>query len=233
MTSLISYISALTILSLIYFIYYHLSHLKTINNELKILQIFDPEPDTIDELFKNHQPIVFQRELFFWKQFKTFLGNSLIDIQKTITTNTDINYSDFIKKNLEIYNLPLSYDWNIDIRNITLDDKSAIFFIKQSNYMQMFGCVTGEMRVIIAPPDQQHILEPIINLVSTIDATLILDKVPIELNFVEIIVRKGNMIYIPCNWFYFIYKSTNTNNTNANQECVIVDCLNKSILSLV
>ena len=97
----------------------------------------------------------------------------------------------------------------------------------------MFGCVTGEMRVIIAPPDQQHILEPIINLVSTIDATLILDKVPIELNFVEIIVRKGNMIYIPCNWFYFIYKSTNTNNTNANQECVIVDCLNKSILSLV
>ena len=233
MTSFISYVSALTLLTIIYYIYYHLNNLKIINNELKILQIFDPEPDTIFELFKNHQPIVFQRELFFWKQFKTFLGNSLIDIQKTITTNTDINYSDFIKKNLEIYNLPLSYDWNIDIRNITLDDKSAIFFIKQSNYMQMFGCVTGEMRVIIAPPDQQHILEPIINLVSTIDATLILDKVPIELNFVEIIVRKGNMIYIPCNWFYFIYKSTNTNNTNANQECVIVDCLNKSILSLV
>ena len=39
------------------------------------------------------------------------------------------------------------------------------------------------------------------------------------------------MIYIPWNWFYFIYKINNTNNTN--QECVIVDCLNKSILSLV
>ena len=205
MTSFISYISALTILTLIYFIYYNLSHLKTINNELKILQIFDPEPDTIDELFKNHQPIVFQREIFFWKQFKTFLGKSLIDIQNTINTNIDITYSDFIKKNLELYNLPLSYDWNIDIRNIVLDNKSAIFFIKQSNYMQLFGCVTGEMRVIIAPPDQEHKISPIINLVSTIDATIILDKVPIELNFIEIIIRKGNMIYIPWGWFYFIY----------------------------
>ena len=226
MTSFISYISALTILTLIYFIYYNLSHLKTINNELKILQIFDPEPDTIDELFKNHQPIVFQREIFFWKQFKTFLGKSLIDIQNTINTNIDITYSDFIKKNLELYNLPLSYDWNIDIRNIVLDNKSAIFFIKQSNYMQLFGCVTGEMRVIIAPPDQEHKISPIINLVSTIDATIILDKVPIELNFIEIIIRKGNMIYIPWGWFYFIYKHN-------NQECVIVDCLNKSIISLV
>lgn len=231
MTSFISYISALTLLSIIYFIYYHLSHLKTINNELKILQIFDPEPSTIVDLFNNHQPIVFQRELMFWKQFKTFLGKPLIDIQNTITSNTDINYSEFIKNNLEIYNLPLSYDWNIDIRNIVLDDKSAIFFIKQSNYMQMFGCVTGEMRVIITPPDQEHIISPIINLVSTIDATLILDKEPIELNYIEIIVRKGNMIYIPCNWFYFIYKANN--NINNNQECVIVDCINKSILSLL
>ena len=237
MTSFISYISALTILTLIYFIYYHLSNLKTINNELKILQIFDPEPETIGELFKNHQPIVFQRELFFWKQFKTFLGQPLINIQNTISTNSDINYSEFIRKNLELYNLPLSYDWNIDIRNIILDDKSAIFFIKQNNYMQMFGCVTGELRAIIAPPDQEHILAPIVNLVSTIDATPILDKVPIELNYIEIIIRKGNMIYIPWGWFYFIYKNNdinNTNNTNdTNQECVIVDCLNKSILTLV
>ena len=234
MTSFISYISALTLLSIIYFIYYHLSNLKIVNNELKILQIFDPDPETIGELFNNHQPIVFQRELFFWKQFKTFLGKPLTEIQNTINTNNDINYSEFIRKNLELYNLPLSYDWNIDIRNIILDDKSAIFFIKQTNYMQMFGCVTGEMRVIIAPPDQENIISPIVNLVSTIDATAILDKVPIELNYIEIIVRKGNMIYIPFNWFYFIYKNNNiSSNSNTNQECVIVDCLNKSILSLV
>jgi hypothetical protein len=50
--------------------------------------------------------------------------------------------------------------------------------------------------------------------------------VPIVLNFVEIIVRKGNMIYIPFNWFYFIYKGN-------NEECVIVDCLNKSVFNLI
>lgn len=227
MTSIINYISALTLLSIIYFIYYHLSNLKIVNNELKILQIFDPDPNTIIELFKNHQPIVFQRELYFWKQFKTLLGKSLTEIQNAISSNVNVNYTEFIKKNLESYNLPLSYDWNIDIRNVNLDDKSAIFFIKQSNYMQMFGCVSGEMRIIITPPDQEHILEPFINLVSTIDASPILNKEPIELNYIEIIVRQGNMVYIPWNWFYFIYKGKN------DQECVIIDCLNKSLLSIL
>ena len=44
-------------------------------------------------------------------------------------------------------------------------------------------------------------------MVSTYDATQLLDKDPIEMNFIEIIVREGNMIYIPYNWIYFIYNS--------------------------
>jgi hypothetical protein len=138
------------------------------------------------------------------------------------------------------------------MRNIVLTETSAICFIKQSNYMQLFGCVSGEMRIIISPPDQAPLLGTFINNVSNFDATKLLDKVPIELQFVEIILRCGNMIYIPYDWHYFIYKSVNTSSTNssannkanttanadigdivdiANQtDTIIIDCLNKSIL---
>ena len=224
---LFRYIILLITIFIIFFIYCHSSQLKKINNELKILQVTDPEPNLIFELFDNHQPIVFQQELYFWKEFNSLIGMSLVDINHIITTNKNINYSEYIKNNIEIYNLPLSYDWNIDIRNITLNESSAIFFVKQNNYMQMFGCVTGEFRIIIATPDQSLLLEPLSNMVSTIDATSILNKEPLEINYIEVIVRKGNMVYVPWGWFYFIY------NGSHNNECVIVDCENKSGLSFI
>ena len=221
--SLFNYVLSLLILFILFFIYCHMSRLKIINNELKILQVSDPDVDIAYELFNSHQPIVFQKELLFWKEFNTFIGKSLSDINTTISTNTTTHYSNYIKNNLEIYNLPLSYDWNIDIRNIILNESSAIFFIKQNNYLQVFGCVSGEMRIIITPPDQTHIVQPFINMVSTIDATSILDKEPMEINYIEIIVREGNMIYIPYSWLYYIYKTTD--------ECVIVDCINQSVFN--
>ena len=224
---LINYISLFIILLIILFSYCHISKLRTINNELKILQTIDPDSDIIYDLLEKHQPIILQKELLYWKEFNSLIGQSLYNINNTININTTINYSDYIKNNIDLYNLPLSYDWNIDIRNVVLDNKSAIFFIKQNNYMQMFGCVSGEMRIIITPSDQKHMLSPFTNFVSTIDATNILNKEPIELNYIEIIIRQGNMIYIPFEWYYFIY------NTKTNEECVIIDCINKSLLSFI
>jgi hypothetical protein len=225
--SIIRYISSLFILFIIFFIYCHISRIKTINNELKILQVSDPDTDITYELFTHHQPIVFQKELLFWKEFNKFIGKPLSEINNSITTNKHIHYSDYVKNNIELYNLPLSYDWNIDIRNVILDNTSAIFFIQQTNYLQLIGCVSGEMRIIIAPPNQSNIVQPFINMVSNIDATSLLDKEPMEMNFIEIIVREGNMIYIPYHWIYFIYNGNTTN------ECVIIDCINQSVLNIL
>jgi hypothetical protein len=224
---MLKYIGCLIVLFIIFFCYCHIDRLKTINNTLNILQVSDPNPELAYELFENHQPIVFQRELFFWKEFNKLLDKSLSEIKEIISTNKTINYTEIIKTNIEPYNLPLSYDWLIDIRNIILDDKNGIFFIQQKNYLQCFGCVSGEFRIIITPPDQLSKLEPITNQVSSTDATTLLEKEPMELNFIEIIVRKGNLIYIPWNWFYFIYKPSQI------QETVIIDCLNNSIISLI
>jgi len=198
-----------------------------VNIHLDILQAHDPVPELSYELLGHNQPIVFQRELEFWKDFNKLLGQPLENIKAQITSQPEKNYSTSIKINLEPYNLPLSYDWLIDIRPIILDDTNGIFFIKQSNYLQMFGCISGQLRIIITPPDQSPQLEPFINYVSSKDATKMLDAQPMELNYIEIIVRVGNLVYIPWGWHYFIYRPS-----THNGESIILDCLNKSAINI-
>ena len=235
---MIKYIFTLIILFLIFFIYCHINNQTIINNHLDIIQVYDPDIELIVELLENHQPIILQKEICFWKGVNKLLGKQITEIQNTIntmnTTNTinkddhldkPIDYTISIKNNLQPFEIPLSYDWNIDIRNIVIDDKTGIFFVKQNNFMQFFGCITGEMRIIIAPNDQSHFIEPFINNVSTINANSILDTEPIQMNFIEVIIREGNIIYIPWGWLYFIY------NPNINNSVVIMDCINNSLLS--
>jgi len=227
---MIKYITSLFILLIILFFYIHISKIRKINNHLDILQVHDPDPELAYELLSHNQPIVFQKELAFWKSFNQFLGQSLSNIKTLITTKPENDYSTSIKVNLEPYNLPLSYDWAIDIRNVVMTDNTGIFFIKQSNYLQLFGCVSGVFHIIITPPDQTKLLEPFKNLVSGKDATSLLNAEPLELNYIEIVVRQGNLVYIPYGWHYFIYRPTTL---PTSEETVIVDCLNKSILNVI
>lgn len=225
------YLAALIILVVILFFYAHITKITNVNNHLDILQVHDPEPELAYELLCHNQPIVFQRELAFWKDFNKLLGQPLDYIKNSITSQPEMNYSTSIKMNLEPYNLPLSYDWLIDIRPISLDDTNGIFFIKQVNYLQMFGCVSGQFRIIITPPDQSSKLEPFTNNVSNKNANAMLDAQPMELNYIEIIIREGNLIYIPWGWHYFIYRPALANSNGT--ESIILDCLNKSVINLL
>jgi len=222
------YIASLVILFIIFFIYVHISKITSINNQLDILQVFDPDTELAFELLSQNQPIVFQKELAFWKDFNKLLGQPIDYIKNQIISQPEINYSTSIKINLEPYNLPLSYDWLIDIRSVVIDDSNGIFFVKQTNYLQMFGCISNIFHIIITPPNQSSKLEPFINNVSSKDVSAMLNNEPIELNYIEIIVREGNLIYIPWGWYYFIYHPTQ--NTN---ESVILDCINKSAINLL
>lgn len=227
---MISYIITLLILFIIFFLYCHIARLQSVNNELRILQVGDSTPELIYELLQKQLPIVYQREIYAWKKFNKLIGLPLNEIQIIINNskniNDEMNYHEIIKNNLEPNNLPLSYDWDIDIKNVVLDNKAGIFFIKQNNYMQIFGCVTGEFRIIISPPSQSKHFGNFINNVSNINATPLLEKQPIEIEFLEIIIRAGNMIYIPYNWHYFIYNNITT-------ETILIDCINKSPLSKI
>lgn len=222
---LLKYILLLIVIFIIFFIYCHISKLTTINNNLDIIQTTDPDPELIYELLDQHKPIIFQREIYYWKDINKLIGKPLLDIKNAISQHPDILYSTSIKNNLDPLNIVFSHDWNIDLRNVIMDDKSGIFFIKQHNLSQCFGCITGQFRIILSPNNESHFIEPFINNVSSKDAAELLDKNPPEFNFIEIIIRQGNVIYIPWGWCYFIY------NPNPTIECVIVDAINQSIIS--
>ena len=68
-SSIINYILSFIIILIILFSYCHISRFKTLNNELKILQTVDPDANMIYELLDNHQPLILQREIFYWKEF--------------------------------------------------------------------------------------------------------------------------------------------------------------------
>jgi hypothetical protein len=236
---MLKYILALIILLSVLFVYCHVAKLTEVNNHLDIIQVNDPDPEMIIELLDDHHPIIMQREIHFWKSINKLIGKPLTEINTIISSSSSISnitppitppitptmITESIKNNLDPFNLPLSFDWNIDIRNVVLDDSAGVFFISQNNFMQCIGCITGEFRIILATNDQRSKVEPFSNYVSSINATEILDKDPMEMNFIEVIVREGNIIYIPWGYLYFIYKPTTC------PECVIVDCINKSALN--
>ena len=79
-STIINYISLFIILIIVLFSYCHISKLKTLNNELKILQTVDPDFDIVFNLLEKHQPIVLQKEIFYWKEFNNLIGESLVNI---------------------------------------------------------------------------------------------------------------------------------------------------------
>ena len=120
----------------IFFIYCHISKIITVNNHLDIIQLTDPDPEIFYDLMQNNQPIILQKELQHWKHINKILNRTLTDINIIInnsmgnTTSSNASskeYTTSIKENLSIFNLPLSYDWSIDIQNIILDDKYEIY----------------------------------------------------------------------------------------------------------
>ena len=61
-----------------------------------------------------------------------------------------------------------------------------------------------------------------------------IEKDNTEMNFIEIILREGNMIYIPFGWFYFIYGNhldLDTPDRNPFRETIILNCINKSLIN--
>ena len=73
-STIINYITLFIILIIVLSSYCHVSNLKILNNELKILQTVDPDFDIVFNLLEKHQPIVLQKEIFYWKEFNNLIG---------------------------------------------------------------------------------------------------------------------------------------------------------------
>ena len=203
------------------------------NNEMNILQVFDPHPDTLFNLYNRGLPIVLQKEIQGWDGFEMLLGLDYETIKDVVKENME-DILTIVKGNLQFHNNIFSFDWKIDITMIPFDINSPIYPVKQANMIQLFGTISGEVRVILFNPACEKYLGKFVNNVSSIDIKSEIEKDNTEMNFIEIILREGNMIYIPFGWFYFIYGNhldLDTPDRNPFRETIILNCINKSLIN--
>lgn len=202
------------------------------NNEMNILQIYDPDPENLFNLYNNNLPIIIQSELQNWDGFNELIGINYDMIKSVINENLE-DILTIIKGNLQFHNNIFSYDWNIDIKKINFNYDSPIFMIQQNNLLQLFSTITGEARIILMNPEHHSKLGNFKNNVSNKDITQEINKPDTKLDFIEIILREGNMVYIPYGWHYFIYgnKMINDDNNDIDDETIILDCINLSLIN--
>ena len=118
---------------------------------------------------------------------------------------------------------------------VDTDIKSPIFPVRQVNLLQLFATITGEARIVLFAPQIEKHLTPFTNNVSSIDIKHEIEKDNTELEFIEVVLREGNLIYIPYGWFYFIYGNNidlDTIEDEQHRETIVLDCINKSIIDL-
>ena len=212
----------------------HVLQLKKKNNELRILQTFDPEIATITELFKEKLPIVLMDEICLWaldkeedienensddansnkKPEKTILNKELSELGPILKDN-------FVHKriiqNLDHYSLSLSRGWLLSLETVKNNMESPIIPKNEKNYMRLIGCLNGEMRVMLFPPNiDKKIVED-----KELSSKLMDPKN--EIPCLEIIIRVGSMIYIPFGWWYFIYSHNKT---------IMLDAVNTSLFGM-
>ena len=239
---LFGYIIAIVLILLFIIIFSHVSKWKSYTTELKILQTQQSPPHLVYELLQQHLPLIYQNEIQIWDEADLLIEQSLDDIKELIKDYP--NMTQIIKRNLAINNKPFTYDWIIDIKPLSISITDPIYVIKQNNYLQLIACITGICKVLLIPPHSINRGENIDfersnlgifnNNICDTDITTKLDLTPPPFEFVEVVLRFGNMIYIPFNWYYHIYNVTPANKDApfgiVTGECIIMDCINKSLI---
>jgi hypothetical protein len=120
--------------------------------------------------------------------------------------------------------------WNINFQEIVYTFNSPIYIVQEINYLHLIANITGEIRIILIPPNEHEKLGKFNNNVSVNDLTGLLNQENPNFEFIEIIVRQGNMVYIPYLWYYFIYKAEFEDKDN---QTTILNMVNKSWLNLI
>jgi len=199
------------------------------NNTMNIIQVSLPESDLLFELYDAKSPIIFQNEIEDWDGINSLLGRDYQEISTIINENKKDSLK-IIKGYLQFHQPLLSMQWNINFQEIVYTFNSPIFILQEINYLHLIGNITGEIRIILIPPNEHEKLGKFNNNVSENDITNLLNQDKPTFEFIEIILRQGNMVYIPYLWHYFIYKAEFQ---DKNNQTTILNMINKSWLNLI
>jgi hypothetical protein len=239
------YLYLIVIVITLFIVYCYWRYFNRVSNEPEIVQS-DGCEDGAQDLLSEKQPVIFRDVLFDWEPICEVFELDIADINEIRKVNS--TFDKVLKEYLAPFSLPFSFGWHIDINHLTRKD-TYHHFVLESKHRHMIAQITGEIRLYLAVPNQKEYLGPLdttentnkntnkninININTTINNTYSTvdfwseketSKAPYnKLEYMEIILRAGNMISIPKSWWYLI---------QVKEDGLTMETYNKSVFSLV
>ena len=123
--------------------------------------------------------------------------------------------------------MSLGWEYTIMKRNQSIRDNH---FILERDYRKLFIQIMGTQRFYLIPPKQDHLIKrnitnnQIVSQVNFWDKKQTSEEPFNKVEYIEIILREGNILFIPKGWWYLRANQSNT---------LIMEANNLSILSFL
>lgn len=228
-----NYILAIIIICLCFFIYCHIYHLNKISTDLEILQAEIPSNSKIQDLLVHKQPTIFRQVLYGWDVIIDIHEMPIEDIQNVILQ--DKQFVKLLHYYLSPYSLFLSYGWKYQITDRVIDNTQHHFYL-ECHHRHIIAQITGQQRIYLASPNQTEFLEPVVlspnkELINRKHNPVTFwnkeetSKEPFnKLQYIEIILREGNILYIPRGWWYL---------QEVEEDGLVLEAVNKSVFNWI
>ena len=208
----------------------YINYTKINNESMNLQQSTHPNSEIITLMLNKKQPTIFLQEIALWEGIDLLIGYNYENIRDVFQGNKIILKA--LKYYLKPYCLPLSYDWDINLKVETKDwDQLSNYPTQETSYNHLIGNFSGLMMICILHPNQEKLINKLKE--KNIDFKLYLKENEIvkkkelkeqlenkdvndenksndknnylDIDYITIPIRPANMIYIPYKWYYFIY----------------------------
>ena len=240
----IYYILAICAIIIIFVCYCYHRYFNRVNNEPEILQT-DYSDIVAQDLFLEKLPIIFRDEMFDWECICEIFELPIEEINKIIANEP--MFSNVLKEYMSSFALPLSTNWEYTITKRTTKD-TYHHFILEKQHRHIIGQITGEQRIYIATPNQATHLKPFVKYNNSSNNSSNNDNINkkqflvnktysvidfwsekesshpeyAKLEYMEVVLRAGNILYIPYGWWYL---------QQVKEEGLVLEANCKSILN--
>jgi hypothetical protein len=202
-------------------IYCYISNLNKISTDIAILQKDNPTEGDIQDLLVQKQPTIFADVLYDWEAVAEIFDMPIDLITELLAAKPFIQ---LLTSHLEPYSLLFSRGWKFQATERSPDPENPYehYFRLESHHRHFIAQITGIQRIYIASPNQTTFLTPV-EIEATSSTTSISNSISInktrctvdfydevattkepfnKLQYIEIVLREGNMLYIPRGWWY-------------------------------
>lgn len=207
------YFILILLIVLLFLFYSYINRLNKHPIDIQILQTNKYDITSIQNTLITKQPTVIKDIMYEWDIINDIYELNIEQINEFIKNNDKFN--DILFEYLNVFSLFLSYNWEYNI-NFFNTSNTYNYFIKENNHRHLICQITGKTRIYLASYNQEiHLIKNSIedkslqfnNIRSTINFwnTKETTKEPFnKLEYIEIIIKEGSILYIPKGWWYLI-----------------------------